>query len=107
MDIKGVNPAARLKMYEVSKKGQEAPKSAGAGKGQKSESPDKITISQEAKSLNILDFVASKVKFEMSSEAAEVNTERIAALRERIAGGEYSVSSADIASAIIGGAHGA
>ena len=107
MDVKGVNPAARLKLYEASKKSQEAPKAAGAGKSGGAGGADKIKISQEAKNLNILDFVASKVRFEMSSEISEVSSERIAALREQIAAGEYSVGSADIASAIIGGAYGA
>jgi len=109
MDVKRIDAGAKLKLYEMSKKETENLKnSLDSNKTEsKSENCDKIYISSEAKNLNILDFVKSKIKNEMNKELSDINnSEKINALREKIKNGEYNISSNDIAFALISGGSG-
>jgi anti-sigma28 factor (negative regulator of flagellin synthesis) len=109
MNIKRTDLNTKLNLYETSKrekdilKNNAEPAKAAANKA---EVHDKITISQEAKNLNILDFVNAKIKNEIEgdlSDAGIKNAERLNALKAQIKSGEYITSSIDIAAAIIGG----
>jgi anti-sigma28 factor (negative regulator of flagellin synthesis) len=96
--------AANLKLYENTKK--EAAKNFSGKDGAssvKAEHSDKITISQEAKNLNVLDFAKAKVKSDMSRDLAEMGPDRINALKEQIKNGDYNISSGDIVMSIISG----
>ena len=109
MDIKRIDMNSKLRIYETSKKEtDEAKIGADSNKAApKTESHDKINISAEAKNLNFLDFVRSKIKNEMTQELADKNNaEKINALREQIKNGEYKVSSKDVAYALISGGSG-
>ena len=101
MDVKRLDANAKLKMYETSKKEKDVLKTdadQNKNASSKTDSPDKINISREAKNLNILDFVISKIKSE--TDKAD-NAEKINALKEQIKSGEYAVSPGDIAAAVI------
>ena len=110
MNIKGIDVNQKLKLYETSKKDKEkeiVKNNADTGKTavSKTESHDKITISSEAKNLNILDFVNAKIKEEIEGDLSDTsakNAERLNALKIQIKSGEYIASSIDIAMSIIG-----
>ena len=119
MDIKRIDVSPKLKIYETSAKEKDAVKNvknkpqtdkAAVNKGGKKENDnkiDKITISSEAKNLNILDFANAKIKYEMSKELTEINNaEKINALKEQIKKGEYRIDSKDLADALISGGTG-
>jgi len=109
MNIKRTDLNTKLNLYETSKREKESLKNnADSGKtaASKAESHDKITISSEAKNLNILDFVNSKIKNEIEGDLTDTsakNAERLNALKAQIKSGEYITSSLDIAAAIISG----
>ena len=109
MNIKRTDVNTNLKLYESSKREKEILKNnaePAKAAANKAENHDKITISPEAKNLNILDFVNSKIKHEIEgdlSDASTKNAERLNALKAQIKSGEYITSSIDIAIAIIGG----
>ena len=94
--------ASNLKLYENAKK--DALKNA-AGKESASsvKNADKITISSEAKNLNVLDFAKTKIKAEMVRDLTDINLDRINALKEQIKNGDYNVNSDDIVMSIING----
>ncbi|MCL2097031.1 MAG: flagellar biosynthesis anti-sigma factor FlgM [Oscillospiraceae bacterium] len=95
-----------MKLYEASKRDREVSKNGakpGGAAASKPEAHDKITISREAKSLNILDFVKSKIKDEMDGDTK--SAERVNGLKERLKNGEYFVSSESIAAAVLGVSH--
>ena len=103
MDIKRIDVNAKMKLYETSKK-EELKTSAEQTKNaaSKTENQDKINISKEAKSLNILDFAKSRIKSEMYRDLSDTGSaEKVNALKEQIKRGEYTVSSADIAAAVL------
>ena len=114
MNINKIDVNQNLKLYEASKNeknekdivknnaaGADTAKSAVS----KAENHDKITISSEAKNLNILDFAKSKIKDEIEGDAGIKNAEKINALKAQIKSGEYITSSIEIAGAIIGGGY--
>ena len=110
INVNRIDISAKIKLYETAKKEKEVLNGgAAAGKtAAKAESYDKITISSEAKNLNLLDFAKAKVKYELDRDLSDTkNTEKINALREKIKNGEYAVSSRDIAAALISGGSGA
>jgi len=115
MNIKrsDINNAPKLKLYENSKRenaNNNADKTAkNNASALKTENPDKITISSEAKSLNIVDFAKSVIKADMQKDLSDTNLmnltnlERITALKEQVKNGAYNISSKDIVAAIISG----
>ena len=106
MDIKRIDINQKLKLYKTSAKEKEISKNAvdsNKNADNKTKNHAKITISPEAKNLNILDYAASQIKYEMDRDLSEINAEKINALREQIKNGEYMINSRDIAAAIITG----
>ena len=109
MDIMRIDANPKLRMYETPKKETDELKT-GADLNKtapKTESHDKINISAEAKNLNFLDFIKSKIKSEMNKELSDINNaEKISVLKEQIKSGEYKISSKDVAAALICGGGG-
>ena len=113
MDIKRVDINSKFKLYEttakekeIAKENSNPKKSDNTAKSDKTEKSDKIaiSISSEAKNLNLIDFAKDKMKYEMSSAAnGNAGIEKINALKEQIKSGAYIVNSLEIASAIISG----
>ena len=106
MDIKRIN-SNKMNLYEIAKKDKDIQKNnaekTGKALSHKPESPDKITISSEAKNLNIMDFAKAKIKADMNRDLAEMNPERVAALKERIRNGNYRIDAGEIAASVVSG----
>ena len=98
------NNTPKLKLYENAKK-DVADKIADKNKAaaQKAENPDKITISSQAKNLSIIDFAKSIVKSELQRDLAEMNLERINALKEQVKNGAYFINTDAVVTSLISG----
>jgi len=94
--------SAQIKLYENTKK-ENINNKTDKNKSSSVKIFDKINISAEAKNLSIIDFAKSIVKSDIAKDLTDINSERINAIKEQIKNGTYSVSSKDIAAAVISG----
>ena len=102
MNISKINSAGAAKIYaEANKKINRD----GAGNGQARDvvfEKGGVNISREAKGLHVLDFAKERIKADLNSGG--VSADRLGALKLAVQSGEYRVSAAAIAAAIIEGA---
>lgn len=97
MDIRKIDGGMAVKKYEDKLRNNIAAKQNEISNGKVM---DKISISDTAKKSNIATIAASKVK---SDSQKEFSIEKFNALREKIKAGEYNVSAANIANAVLCG----
>ena len=110
MDINRIDRNAKLRLYETSSKEKDAAKitaESNKNTANKTSGNDKITISSQAKNLNVIDFAKSKVKYEMITDLSDFYAnDKILALKAQIKNGEYMINSKDIAAALVSGGYG-
>ena len=104
MNISKINSANAAKIYAEANKKLNKDKAGDSEKlvksGESAFEKDQISISREAKSLNVLDFVKDRIKADMNKE---IPADKINRLKSAVKSGEYNIDTDSLVASVITG----